>query len=61
MSLLDNMKLSFLNVYGPCQERKAFWEALDGSGLLRHKDLIMANDLNFTTSPEEVWGKFIFI
>jgi hypothetical protein len=29
---------------------------LDGSGLLRHKDLIMVGDLNFTTSPDEVWG-----
>jgi len=37
-SLLDNTKLSFLNVYGPCQERKAFWDSVEGSRLLNHKD-----------------------
>jgi hypothetical protein len=29
---------------------------VDGFGLLRHKDLILVGDLNFTTFPEKVWG-----
>jgi hypothetical protein len=56
ISLLDNRKITLLNVYRPCQDRKAFWDSLDGSSLLAHKDLIIAGDLNFTTSSEEVWG-----
>jgi hypothetical protein len=55
-SLMDKRKVSFLNVYDPCQDRKIFWEKVDGRGLLAHDDLIMAGDMNFTTSSEEVWG-----
>jgi hypothetical protein len=56
ISVLDNRKITLLNVYGPCQDRKGFWDSLDGSGLLAHKDLVIVGDLNFTTSAEEVWG-----
>ena len=47
-SLADKRKVSFLNVYGPCQDRKNFWEKVDGRGLLDHGDLIMDGDVNFT-------------
>jgi hypothetical protein len=47
-SLMDNRKITLLNVYGPCQDRKAFWDSVDGSGLLAHKDLIIVGDMNFT-------------
>jgi len=56
-SLLDNKKKSLLNVYGPCQDHKAFWEAMEGSRLLPHKDLIIDGDMNLTTSSKEVWGQ----
>jgi endonuclease/exonuclease/phosphatase family metal-dependent hydrolase len=55
-SLADKRKVSLLNVYGPCQDRKNFWEKVDGRGLLAHDDLIMAGDMNFMTNSEEVWG-----
>jgi hypothetical protein len=55
ISLLDNRKINLLNVYVPCQDHKAFWDSLDGSGLLAHKDLIISSDMNFMTSSEEVW------
>jgi hypothetical protein len=55
-SLMDNRKISLLNVYGPCQDRKAFWDSVDATGILAHRDLIIAGDMNFTTSSEEVWG-----
>jgi hypothetical protein len=35
LSLMDNRKISLLNVYGPCQDRKVFWNSMDGSGLVR--------------------------
>jgi hypothetical protein len=52
----DKRRINFLNVYGLCTERKRFWEKVDGRGLLAKGDLIIAGDLNFTTSAEEVWG-----
>jgi hypothetical protein len=56
-NLMDNRKISLLNVYRPCQDHKCFWETVDGKGLLAHKDLIIVGDMNFTTSTEEVWGQ----
>jgi hypothetical protein len=47
-SLVDKRRLSLLNVYGPCTDRKIFWKKLEDRGLLAHTDLILAGDLNFT-------------
>jgi len=55
-SLADKRKVSLMNVYGPCQDRKNFWENFDGRGLLAHDDLIMARDMNFTTNSKAVLG-----
>jgi hypothetical protein len=56
-SLVDKTKLSFFNVYGPCQDRKALWTFVEASGILAQKDIIIAGDLNFTSSQEEIWGQ----
>jgi hypothetical protein len=56
-SLATKRKVSLLNVYGPCQERKKLWEKVDRVGLLAVDDLIMAGDLNLTTSSEDIWGE----
>jgi hypothetical protein len=56
-SLATKRKVSLLNVYGPCQDRKKFWEKVDRVGLLAVDDLIMAGDLNLTTNSEEIWGE----
>jgi hypothetical protein len=55
-SLADKRKVSLLNVYRPCQDRKNFWEKIDGRGILALEYLIMVGDMNFTTKSEEVWG-----
>jgi exonuclease III len=52
-----NSNINLLNVYGPCADRKVFWERLDDLGLLAAKNLILAGDLNLTTSPKEMWGE----
>jgi len=54
--LSDKRRITFLNVYGPCIERKLFWEKVDARVLLAQGDLIIAGDLNFTTNAKEVWG-----
>jgi hypothetical protein len=52
-----NSSFNILNVYGPCVDHKAFWERLDELGLLAARNLIIAGDLNLTTSPLEIWGE----
>jgi hypothetical protein len=54
--LPDKRKISFLNAYGPCSSRRKFWESVETKGILARDDLILAGDLNFTTSVDEVWG-----
>jgi len=49
-------RVKILNVYGPYNERVAFWDRLAGCGLLKDPSLILVGDLNFTISPSEVWG-----
>jgi len=43
-------KISFLNVYGPCSDRKTLWEKIGDRGILSPKHLIVAGDFNFTMS-----------
>jgi hypothetical protein len=54
--LEDKRQITFLNCYGPCLERKLFWDKLVSRALLAHKNLIVVGDLNFTVSAGEVWG-----
>jgi hypothetical protein len=55
-SLENKREMCFLNVYGPCVERKIFWDRVALGGLLDTKNLILARDLNFTIGSDEVWG-----
>jgi hypothetical protein len=36
------MSITLLNVYGPCLDRKSFWEKVAARGLLAHINLILA-------------------
>jgi len=55
-SLADKRRLSLLNVYGPCKDRKAFWKKFADKGLLVHTDLILVGDLKFTLNTNEILG-----
>jgi hypothetical protein len=52
----NNLQRNLLNTYGPCLHRKLFWDTVESSGLLDFQNLIIADDLNFTTSLGEMWG-----
>jgi hypothetical protein len=39
-------KINFLNIYGPCLERKLFWTSLANNGFLSLKNLVIVGDLN---------------
>jgi hypothetical protein len=54
--LENNSQINLLNVYGPCSERKDFWEQVATRGLLASNNLIVAGDLNLTTRADEIWG-----
>jgi hypothetical protein len=54
--LPDKRNLSFINSYGPCTGHMHFWEQVEAKGLLALNNLILAGDLNFSDSIEEVWG-----
>jgi len=54
--LNSNQEVAFLNVYGPCAEKKKFWSNLADSGLLTVPNLILGGDLNLILSEDENWG-----
>jgi len=49
-------EMSLLNVYGPCMDRRGFWDKVVERGMLSHENLIIASDFNFTVNVGEVWG-----
>ena len=48
--------IDLLNIYGPYDNRQVFWDPVKSVDLLDLPFLILAGDLNFTWSAEEVWG-----
>jgi len=54
--LPDKRNTSFINTYGLCTWHKCFWEQVEANGLLVLNNLILAGDLSFADSIEEVWG-----
>jgi len=53
----NKRNISFINTYGPCTRQRHFWEQVDAKGLLAQNNLILAGDLNFAISEDEVWGE----
>jgi hypothetical protein len=57
-TLLEKKQLiSFLNIYGPCVDRRDFWTKVVDSGILAHNNLIAVGDFNLTMSVGEIWGE----
>jgi hypothetical protein len=44
-----------LNIYGPYQNRKPFWDSLLSKYFFKEM-LILGGDLNLSLGPSEVWG-----
>jgi len=49
-------QFSFLNVYGTYIDKKALWEKVGDRGLLSLKNMVVAEDFNFTLNEGEIWG-----
>jgi hypothetical protein len=49
-------EINILNVYGPCMERKSFWNFLANNGLFSMKNLVVVGDLNLTVSTGRGMG-----
>ena len=46
--------VNLLNINGPFENRQGFWDSLRSCGILNLPNLILAGDLNFTWSSDEV-------
>ena len=51
----ENLSLNILNIYGPYNNRVAFWEAFQSSHILRCENMAINGDLNFTLGAHEIW------
>lgn len=49
-------ELMILNIYGPYRDRELLWNQIVDGSILRAPNLILGGDLNFTLSPNELWG-----
>jgi hypothetical protein len=47
--------IHILNIYGPYQSRKPFWDSLLTKSFFKEL-LILGGDLNLSLGPSEVWG-----
>jgi hypothetical protein len=52
----SNQHINFLNLYGPCNDRKLFWDMVEAWALLNHANFIIAGDINLKTFAGEVGG-----
>lgn len=50
------MYIHLINVYGPCQNKEAFWNYLLNLSLTIPDNLIIGSDLNFSLRFGESWG-----
>ena len=50
----QSFKLTYLNCYGPYNNRVPFWEAAVNEGIFKHPNLIIVGDLNFTLLDVEI-------
>jgi hypothetical protein len=50
------VQISFLNIYGPCIDKKAFWEKVGDRGILSLKNITVTGDFNFTLHEGDIWG-----
>ena len=53
---LDSV-FSIVNCYGPYANRISFWDKVVAGVIFHYPNLILAGDLNFTTSELEIWGE----
>ena len=43
-------------MYGPYNNRVAFWESVQASQFLKGDNVVIGGDLNFTHGVHEIWG-----
>eukprot|EP00253_Pinus_taeda_P023384 PITA_23384 len=56
LSIDFDVRLTIINIYGPCQGRMEFWNDLLSNDIMGRSNMVLGGDMNFSLRRAETWG-----